>query len=684
MPAINITDLNNAKTDVDHIAEIATSPALTATDRLGTSKRTLAGVDANATARLNAMDAAALTQRTTIQVAADAVIGNIAGITNRGTWAPATLYAGKDIVLNAGTWYVCVVAHTSSAAFTTDSASKWRVYQGVIAADLAAPGGTDLISWLRGVIGAVAAKLSAWLSWQAIHAFEFLTVAEIIAVRAGTGGDMRALLQKALDAAVGKKLIINSAQWKMSPLAVGSPTFGLCLDIPSSITVEFEPGATIELLAHSHTIYQMMRIWDRDNVTIVSPVLNGRKDLNSAVTGEFGMGVDVRGGSNIKIMYPITNNMWGDGCYLERSVTSVPVNVLFESPRADGCRRQGMSVCAADGLTVNNPVWSNIAGTAPQCGLDIEPNSNAAELKGIRINNPMTKNCLGPGIAVIMPLFAGAVPKVVDILIENHVDDGSNTGCNVSFTNTVAGTLSGSIRTVNPIYKNNTFAAFSAYEASSTGPLIEVIRPHAVNPNRSGSTSQTDSSVFISARKVGSVLTFPVGNIKITEPSITLTSGSIPAIFFFKDNVTVNNLDKCAFSDPVELVGIPAASFASSFFGKGSVTDKNAKHVRAAVASETLTPTNCWGVSAPNASVSFDLDATLFVSGSPDIVIRQPFATSCIVRTGGVSPGTGNFVGMTVGQRLQANGKAGAYLRLRPMGGNIFLIVENVGPWAVI
>jgi hypothetical protein len=39
---------------------------------------------------------------------------------------------------------------------------------------------------------------------------------------------------------------------------------------------------------------------------------------------------------------------------------------------------------------------------------------------------------------------------------------------------------------------------------------------------------------------------------------------------------------------------------------------------------------------------------------------------------------------LTVGQRLQANAKAGAYLRLRPMGGNVFLIVENIGPWVVI
>ncbi len=45
MASITITDLNNAKLDVDHIAAIATSPAATAADRLGVVKSTLAGFD---------------------------------------------------------------------------------------------------------------------------------------------------------------------------------------------------------------------------------------------------------------------------------------------------------------------------------------------------------------------------------------------------------------------------------------------------------------------------------------------------------------------------------------------------------------------------------------------------------------------------------------------------------------
>lgn len=54
MAAVTILDLNNAKTDVDHIGDIANSPLLTAIDRLGHLKNTIAGMMAAMQAQLDA------------------------------------------------------------------------------------------------------------------------------------------------------------------------------------------------------------------------------------------------------------------------------------------------------------------------------------------------------------------------------------------------------------------------------------------------------------------------------------------------------------------------------------------------------------------------------------------------------------------------------------------------------
>jgi len=130
MSAITITDLENAKLDVDHIAQVSTSLALTATDRLGHVKDTVAGA-----------------------------VYKISGFTSRGAWAgPGTVYAVKDLVSNAGTWYVAVVAHTSAALFATDAAN-WRIYQGVTSGDLAASSGASLVGFAAAGTGAATRDL---------------------------------------------------------------------------------------------------------------------------------------------------------------------------------------------------------------------------------------------------------------------------------------------------------------------------------------------------------------------------------------------------------------------------------------------------------------------------------------------------------------------------------------------
>jgi len=70
MPAITITDLFNAKLDVDHIADIAVSASPTSIDRLGNTKQTMSGLlaELNATATMTA----AATSAAEAQLALDA------------------------------------------------------------------------------------------------------------------------------------------------------------------------------------------------------------------------------------------------------------------------------------------------------------------------------------------------------------------------------------------------------------------------------------------------------------------------------------------------------------------------------------------------------------------------------------------------------------------------------------
>lgn len=126
-------DLQNAKQDTDHIAAIATSTALTATDRLGQTKRTLAGVDAYAQGRVDTLvvtldSEVQQTIDTTVQ-AATVALGNLGYLPPEAYAAGIVLSATNQTVSQDGIVYAPLL---SALPFTTSGLfemAKFRVVQ---------------------------------------------------------------------------------------------------------------------------------------------------------------------------------------------------------------------------------------------------------------------------------------------------------------------------------------------------------------------------------------------------------------------------------------------------------------------------------------------------------------------------------------------------------------------------
>lgn len=101
------SDVEDFMYNVQQLDNIATGSALTYTDRLGQSRSTAAGV-----------------------------MARFAALNPRGAWTTATTYQPRDLVLNSGTWYIALDAHTSGATFAGDLSAHWRPEQGVTSSDL--------------------------------------------------------------------------------------------------------------------------------------------------------------------------------------------------------------------------------------------------------------------------------------------------------------------------------------------------------------------------------------------------------------------------------------------------------------------------------------------------------------------------------------------------------------------
>jgi hypothetical protein len=277
----------------------------------------------------------------------------------------------------------------------------------------------------------------------------------------------RVALQNAIDGSVGQILMITG---KSRIDAAG-------LTLHSNTHIRFAQGASIKLLSHNSSDYQIMRVWDVSNVNIEAPYLDGSKELNSAGSGESGMGISIAGSSNVTITSPTTIGCWGDGIYIANSYSgnnAVSKTISISDHHANGCRRQGATITSGNGITFTNPLWENISGTSPQCGLDIEPDNNNAVLTGIKIVSPTTSNTAGAGIQIYLSNLPGPVAKNVDIQITNHTDTGSPGGSyGVGGLSLNGDTVTGSITSSNPKWKSNWY--FGQWD--SAGPKVTVSNP---------------------------------------------------------------------------------------------------------------------------------------------------------------------------------------------------------------
>ncbi|MGR3895964.1 hypothetical protein FW760_16240 [Pseudomonas sp. 1176_21] len=441
-------------------------------------------------------------------------------------------------------------------------------------------------------------------------------------------------------------------------------------------TLEFAYNGKISALPHNNTIYQMLKLWDRNNCSIIRANLDGRKDLNAAVSGEYGMGIDIRGGYNNRVLDgAVTNNMWGDGAYIGRTLTSPARDVYFERHSATACRRQGCSVASVINLTILNPQWKDIGGTSPGAGIDLEPNGNEDFMMGVRIYNPSTINCAGPGIQVQLGAIGGSQAKIIDIEIHGHVDDGSIVGASVSGANPTLGTIRGTINIFDPSWYNSRRPAFQSVNHGAGTAAINVIRPFVRNPNREGLTSASIGAVFTANRPSGRSTTYPIGNVRIIEPTVIVNGGSVPALFSFTDTVNgTGYAQNCHFIDPVTLSGLTVQGLHT---GTGTFSDKYGVWSNPVSGSTTLNGSLTAPLLFPSSAATFTIAAGAFLAGGPDILVSTVSTAQATIQ----GAAAGYFVGLSAAIIGLRSTTAGSYLRLRPIGGNRFLIVEQVGLW---
>jgi len=142
-----------------------------------------------------------------------------------------------------------------------------------------------------------------------------------------------------------------------------------------------------------------------EDVQVVGGTILGERAQHRGRDGEWGMGIEVRSASVALIDGVKVRDCWGDGIYIGALPTGVDResrNVTLRNCHMENNRRQGLSITGAIDVQVEACSFVGTHGTAPQCGIDLEPNG-ALRVREVRILRCQATGNAGSGIALSGP-----------------------------------------------------------------------------------------------------------------------------------------------------------------------------------------------------------------------------------------------------------------------------------------
>jgi hypothetical protein len=184
--------------------------------------------------------------------------------------------------------------------------------------------------------------------------------------------DATAALQAALDDTDADTVVVDNvgSDWIVDPLFINR----------SDVTVIFEAGVVVRAKTGYGPNDSLITGRQQHDVTLIGYGATLTMNKAEYTSGEFRMALRFYSMTNLTVEGLNVLGSGGDGIYLGDAggAQNYNSNVLIKDIWLDGHRRNGLSVISVDGLTLDNVRITNTNGTAPQLGIDFEPN-NATE-----------------------------------------------------------------------------------------------------------------------------------------------------------------------------------------------------------------------------------------------------------------------------------------------------------------
>jgi hypothetical protein len=337
---------------------------------------------------------------------------------------------------------------------------------------------------------------------------------------AGFGGDDTNVLQTALNytAANGQTLEIPAGSYNINPVSFPD---NANLFVDAGVTVTAQPGygdGVTMLNIHS------------SNVVITGAgaavsVFHMRKA--EYTSGESRHCLNITKASNVTISGISCNDSGGDGLYVSYST-----NVTVQDSTFDNNRRQGSSIVGGvNHIHYFRDHFTNTNGTAPQSGIDIEPNQPQDFLLDVNIQDSYTDGNAGDGLMVSTWLM-DSTSQPVDVTVLRHHSTGNGRFGYIGQNNDPSN-APGTILIQDSFSDQSGSYGAAGYFYEANGAALIFKNLTVTNPHMNGPSVYGDSAAVAVARAGGG--SNPLGNVHFLNVNIAITNGKTDRYFYFND-----------------------------------------------------------------------------------------------------------------------------------------------------
>jgi hypothetical protein len=360
------------------------------------------------------------------------------------------------------------------------------------------------------------------------------TVSLLTFGNAGFGGDDTSVFQTALNSTASHTQILEipAGSYNISPI-----------NFPSNSNMKVDAGVTVSANSGFGSSDRMLNV-NSNNVTISGA--GGSTSvfqMPKARTASQGDGsqyrhcLGIQNASNVTVTGIACNQSGGDGIYVSAATNVTITKCVFDKNYRDA----GSIIGRLNHINISNNVFSNTNGTAPQAGVDLEPNNPGDFVVDVNFTDNTMVNNSGDGMAISLWTLDSTSQPVSITVTRNHSDNNGRYGyfANNNDPSNAAGTITLNDCTTDQSGSDGANARFySANGASLTFNNLTVTNPHRNGPD----PSYGDSAAVAIIRGGGASV--PEGNVHYRNVNVNVTNGKVTYYFDFHDgsNIGVSNV----------------------------------------------------------------------------------------------------------------------------------------------